>query len=70
MKNIIASKRVLNFKFRTCKKTGDTIWPFTYAWHCWYMNYGGAIIGAPPQKMDYWLSDKAYTLVKLTNDPL
>ena len=58
--HINRAEKVWSFKFRTCEETGKLLWPFSKVWHCFYKNHAGAIVGAPPIEMDFWLSDHAF----------
>ena len=62
MNKIKRSEKVWIFKFKRCEDTGKLLWPFTRAWHCFYMNYGGIVVGAPPVETDFWLSSDAFMI--------
>jgi len=61
-------KKVWNFRIRVDRSTGETLKPFTKVWKGQYVNYAGALFGAPPAIIDCWVADKQFTIDVLTGE--
>ena len=57
-------KRTWSFKRRVSRESGKKLPHFTWIWKGSYINYAGAICGAPPIEMECYLSEEEFkTLV-------